>query len=70
MRALSKNFVIPNRAPSPVRNLLSLEMLAMSYFCVFHIRFMFIRHIFISGLELSFYKVSLWSANRAGAQAL
>jgi hypothetical protein len=31
---------------------------------------MFIRHIFISGLELNFYKVSLWSANRAGAHAL
>jgi hypothetical protein len=27
---------------------------------------MFIRHIFISVLELSFYKVSLRSANRAG----
>jgi hypothetical protein len=27
---------------------------------------MFIRHIFISGIELSYYKVSLRSANRAG----
>jgi len=31
---------------------------------------MFIRHIFISDLELSFYKVPLRSANRARAQAL
>ena len=31
---------------------------------------MFVRHIFISALELSFYKVSLRGANRAGPQAL
>ena len=31
---------------------------------------MFIRHIFLSADALSLYKVSLKSANRAGAQAL
>jgi hypothetical protein len=31
---------------------------------------MFIHHIFISALELSFYKVSLWGAKRAGPIAL